>query len=98
MNKLMTLYIDGQYIKVSPTIADTLTPGVFKAKGVFETMLAINGRVENIKVHLQRLHKGLKILNMPAVNVPEPVIRRVARLHAHPLARDRKSTRLNSSH
>ena len=42
---MRTIYLDGQYLKVNDQIIEAFTPGVFKAKGVFETMLGLDGVV-----------------------------------------------------
>ena len=42
---MRTIYLDGQYFKVDNQIIEAFTPGAFKAKGVFETMLGLDGRV-----------------------------------------------------
>ncbi len=54
------MYIDGKFVKVNRKALEAFTPGVFKAKGVFETMLAVDGKVFDVPQHLQRLHHGFK--------------------------------------
>jgi len=67
---MRTIYLDGQYLKVDAQIVDAFTPGAFKAKGVFETMLGLDGVVLDAALHLKRLQVGLKILGIksPAIN------------------------------
>ena len=59
---MRTIYLDGQYFKVNAQIIEAFTPGVFKAKGVFETMLGLDGVVLDTALHLKRLRAGLKDL------------------------------------
>jgi branched-chain amino acid aminotransferase len=67
---MRTIFFDGQYLKVNHQIMEAFTPGNFKAKGVFETMLGVRGTVLDMALHLKRLRAGLKILGIktPAVN------------------------------
>jgi len=67
---LRTIYLDGQYLTVDPQMIEVFTPGVFKAKGVFETMLGLRGVVLDTALHLKRLRAGLKILGIkpPSIN------------------------------
>lgn len=64
------IYLDGQYFKVDTPIIEAFTPGVFKAQGVFETMLGIGGLVLDVALHMKRLRQGLKNINIrpPVVN------------------------------
>ena len=57
---MKTIYLDGQYLKVNTQLIEAFTPGVFKAKGVFETMLGLDGVVIDTALHLKRLRQGLK--------------------------------------
>jgi len=61
---MRTIFLDGQYLKVDAQIIEAFTPGVFKAKGVFETMLGLDGVVLDASLHLKRLRTGLKILGI----------------------------------
>ncbi len=79
----LTIYIDGKYLKVSPKIADAFTPGVFYAQGVFETMLAVEGRVPDLKEHLARAYKG------SGIKVAAAVVHKVVKANGFPLARVR---------
>jgi branched-subunit amino acid aminotransferase/4-amino-4-deoxychorismate lyase len=67
---MRTIYLDGQYLKVNIQIINTFTPGIFNAKGVFETLLGLDGFVMDTTLHLNRLRAGLKILEIdpPSIN------------------------------
>jgi len=67
---MRTIYLDGRYFNVNNQIIDAFTPGVFKAKGVFETMMGLDGMVIDTGLHLTRLRAGLKILGVkpPSIN------------------------------
>lgn len=79
---MRTIYLDGQYLKISDQIAEAFTPGVFKAKGVFETMLGLDGVVLDTALHLKRLHAGLKILSVKMPSIDPSVLKEVL-LHNH---------------
>lgn len=59
------IWLDGEFVKAQEPLLRSLTPGVLKAKGVFETMRARKGRVAPLEDHLRRMSRGLKILNLP---------------------------------
>jgi len=65
-----TIFLDGQYFKVNLPIINSFAPGHFKAKGVFETMLGIDGVVLDASLHLKRLCLGLKAIGIkpPTIN------------------------------
>ena len=67
---MRTIYLDGRYFNVRAQIIDALTPGHFKVKGVFETMLGIDGAVLDMALHIKRLRQGLKDLKIkpPLIN------------------------------
>ena len=58
------IYLDGQYLKVDARIIEAFTPGSFKAKGVFETMLGLDGMVMDLDLHIKRLRGGLKVFKI----------------------------------
>ena len=61
----------GEWVEAKPSLLRSLTPGVLKAKGVFETMRARKGKVDLLKAHLQRMSRGLKVLNLtPPKSLP----------------------------
>jgi branched-chain amino acid aminotransferase len=65
--KKATIYIDGHYLKVPPQWLEAFTPGVFQGDGVFETLLAVGGKVFDVSAHLKRLNgacKGAKMSSM----------------------------------
>ena len=64
--KVKVIFLDGKMIKASTALVDSLVPGVVKAKGVFETMRVHDGKIGDLKKHLDRLLKGLKLLNIQA--------------------------------
>ena len=76
---MTTIFLDGQYLKVSPQIIEAFTPGVFKAKGVFETMLGLDGALLDTALHLKRLRAGLKILGIKAPSINPLVLKEVLR-------------------
>ena len=65
------VYLDGHYVRVNAAVLDFFTPGIFPAEGVFETMRCVDGKIEFLDEHLQRLLAGLKVLRIRhAYNVP----------------------------
>ena len=58
------IFLDGTFIEVKRSLVKSLTPGVLKAKGVFETMRFENGKILALDAHLKRLSKGLKFQNI----------------------------------
>ncbi len=58
-------WLDGEFVEATPALLESLTPGVLKAKGVFETMRAQNGKVNFLATHLRRMSRGLKVLHLP---------------------------------
>ncbi len=56
--------IDDQFVKADPQLLRSLSPGVIKAKGVFETMKADSGRIYFFLEHMRRLKKGLRMLGL----------------------------------
>jgi len=71
------IYLDGQYLTVDPQMIEVFTPGVFKAKGVFETMLGQRGVVLDTELHLKRLRAGLKILGVKTPSINPSVFKEV---------------------
>ena len=71
------IYLDGQYLKVNTQIIEAFTPGVFKARGVFETMLAVDGFVMDTALHIRRLHLGLKVLGISSPDINPTLLREV---------------------
>lgn len=59
------IWLDGKWIEAKPSLLQSLTPGVLKAKGVFETMRVREGKVVLLAAHLKRMSRGLKVLNLP---------------------------------
>ncbi len=86
---MKTIFLDGNYLKVKDQIIDAFTPGVFKAQGVFETMLGIEGYVMDEKLHLKRLRQGLKILRIKQPAIKASLLKELLRRNQLPLARVR---------
>ena len=76
---MRTIYLDGQYFKVDTQIIEAFTPGVFKAKGVFETMLGLHAMVLEVALHIRRLRGGLKILGIRPPSINPLVLKEVLR-------------------
>ncbi len=58
------IWLDGKWVEAKPSLLQSLTPGVLKSKGVFETMRVANGKVVLLDVHLKRMSRGLKVLDL----------------------------------
>lgn len=58
------VWLDGEFVKAGDSLLRSLTPGILKARGVFETMRARNGRAVRLKDHLRRMSRGLKVLGI----------------------------------
>ena len=69
------LWLDGKLVEAKPSLLRSLTPGVLKAKGVFETMRARDGEIIFLTRHLRRMSRGLRVLNLPKP-VSTPAIRK----------------------
>lgn len=57
-------WLDGEWVEANPILLKSLTPGVLKAKGVFETMRVTSGKVVLLEAHLKRMSRGLNVLEM----------------------------------
>ncbi len=57
-------WLDGKMVAATPALLESLTPGVLKAKGVFETMRVTNSKVVLLEAHLKRMSRGLKVLGI----------------------------------
>ena len=86
---MRTIYLDGQYLKVNAQIIEAFSPGAFKAKGVFETMLGLDGLVLDTTLHLKRLRAGLKSLGIRSPSFDPSVLKEVLRCNQLPSARVR---------
>jgi branched-chain amino acid aminotransferase len=62
--KSFYIFLDGQYLNADPKVIEALTPGRFKAQGVFETIRVADGKAEFLNEHLNRLMRGLKALKI----------------------------------
>jgi len=76
---MKTIYLDGQYLKVNFQIINAFTPGAFKAKGVFESMLGLDGVVLDTDLHLKRLRAGLRILGIKSTSIDSSLLKEVLR-------------------
>jgi branched-subunit amino acid aminotransferase/4-amino-4-deoxychorismate lyase len=71
------IYIDGQYCKADTKAMEAFTPGVIKAKGVFETMLGLDGMALDIALHMKRLRQGLKVLKIAPPRIDRLIFNKV---------------------
>ncbi len=60
----LTIWLDGKFVEAKPSLVESLTPGILKAKGVFETMRVDDGQIVFLKEHLRRMSRGLKVLDL----------------------------------
>ena len=65
------LFLDNEFIPANDQLVKRLTPGVLKARGVFETMRVYpmgkegrKGKIFGLQEHFSRLKRGLKILQL----------------------------------
>jgi branched-subunit amino acid aminotransferase/4-amino-4-deoxychorismate lyase len=86
---MKTIYLDGQYLQVDTKIMDAFTPGILKAKGVFETMLGVDGFVMDTALHIKRLQEGLKVLKIKPPVIKPLILRQVLERNQLSLARVR---------
>ena len=78
------VYIDGKYTKVDTKMLEACAPGVLKAQGVFETMLAEGSKVFDVGLHLKRLKGSFR-----GVRVSEGIIKKVVKLNGFKVSRVR---------
>ena len=74
------LWLDGKLVAASPVLLKSLTPGVLKAKGVFETMRVRKGKVALLAAHLKRMSRGLKVLNLTPLKSLSAIPENISRL------------------
>src|SRR3989338_2004552 len=99
------IWLDGELVRAGDSLLHSLTPGVLKAQGVFETMRAEEGGIFLWERHWERMARGLKVLHLGWPVSREKIyqnIRRVFRLNDFQDARVRltvwrESGRLRSS-
>ncbi len=58
------MILDGTLIASPQKTLESFSPGKLRGRGVFETMLAQEGKIYALDEHLQRLDRGLKVLNL----------------------------------
>lgn len=59
------IYINGNFLPADQASVQASDRGLLLGDGLFETLLAINGRAMFLKEHWQRMNNGLAILNIP---------------------------------
>lgn len=74
------LWRDGEFVTASPSFVQSLTPGILKAKGVFETMRVVKGRIEFFSSHLRRLRRGLRVLKFSSPFTSSTIRRQIGQL------------------
>jgi len=84
MSKKSVVYLNGKYVKVSAGRLEAFTPGIFQGDGVFETMLAVGGKVFDVQAHLKRLKASFK-----NAGITEAIIQETLKLNRLDLARVR---------
>jgi branched-chain amino acid aminotransferase len=75
-----TIYFGGDFLVRDEHFLDTLTPGDFEARGVFETMRVDDGQIVLLDRHLQRLRQGLRILRLRLTHTTKEIESIVARV------------------
>ena len=73
------MVIDGKILETADERRHALTPGVLRAKGVFETLRVSRGRIFFFQEHVRRMKKSLRALGV-ACPVDAPVFLRNAAL------------------
>lgn len=58
------LFLDGKFVPAEKSLLTSLTPGIIKGAGVFETVRAQDGQLLLFDRHLRRLRSGLKKINL----------------------------------
>ncbi|HLD69786.1 MAG TPA: aminotransferase class IV [Candidatus Omnitrophota bacterium] len=65
MIKFNIFFIDNKFVPADEQLIRRLTPGILKARGVFETLRVYpTGKIFGLQEHLSRLKRGLKILKI----------------------------------
>lgn len=59
-----TVFLDGEFLLRDDIFLESMTPGIFEGRGVFETMRVEDGQLWFLNRHLARLRQGLKVLNI----------------------------------
>lgn len=58
------IFLDRKLLEANDDLLKSLTPGVLKGTGVFETMLFTDNQIQLLKLHLNRFKKGLKFYKL----------------------------------
>ena len=59
-----TVFLDGDFLVREDIFIESMTPGIFEGRGVFETIRVDDGHVCFLERHIARLKQGLKVLNI----------------------------------
>lgn len=59
-----TVFLDGDFLVRDDIFLDSMTPGIFEARGVFETVRVEEGLPCFLDRHITRLKQGLRVLNI----------------------------------
>ena len=60
----MNAVFNGSYIESASLTLEITNRGFLYADGLFETIIAKDGRIQYIKDHIERLHRGMRIFKM----------------------------------
>ena len=74
------IWLDGELVKAEGPLLCSLTPGVLKAKGVFETVRVANGKAALLDAHLKRMSRGLKVLDLTPPKLPFTIRKQISQL------------------
>lgn len=59
------IYVNGHFVSQEAPALSALDRGLTLADGVFETMVAVGGRISRLEDHLARLHNSAAVLELP---------------------------------
>ena len=76
---MKTIYLDGQFLRVDDQIIKAFAPGAFKACGVFETILVLDGVILDLAEHVKRLRQGLKVLSIALPSIDLSLLKELLR-------------------
>ncbi len=58
------VYCNGAWVRQSEATVPFMDSGFWYGDGLFETLLAANGRIFRVRKHLERIHSGMRILQI----------------------------------
>src|SRR5690606_39862758 len=90
---VLPIWVNGELRDPDTAVVSVFDHGLMVGDGVFETVKAVHGQPFALTRHLDRL-----ALSAKRMGLPEPDLGAIADGVRQCLERDRKSTRLNSSH